>query len=804
MEYVGCSQVPSIAFNLSLGESLGSVSESVFGVNTLFHADLYAEGSDFRKVTDAVRANSVRYPGGTIAEQFFDLTNPNATFQQNVLDVINGESNIRTREVQPLGDFLQFCFDTNRAPIVVLPTFRFFDQKTREISKDAETQIRDFVHDILTENYGKIGAITFEIGNEWYQSNFNWTVEEFGALQSQIAQIVSREASRLGSRDEVLILAQAAQDNIENSVLSSFFHGEKARSIDGVATHFYGTNKNGNLFAIGSGIDSRLDDINETWSTALGPDFVLAVTEWNVGESGPETTQITGLERSLPLLRMFYEMISNGVDMATFWSAQTLGPAGLSSREGMGSDLTATGYLIAMLAKSVSGSTLIDTSSTRHIRDTEGNAIGDAYVFVNGKDSTSIFVSGTSNVIELQVDFSSLYGAEAYVFATRLGAAPEYTGTEYWTNAAVSYQTDIQPHDDLSGAKSFEIVLGAYEVVQVSVIFGHGVELTGDTQNEIIDSFCGTGFNDRLFGKLGDDSIFGGAGDDLLEGGVGNDTLEGGADHDSIYGGSGDDILVGDHGRDYLSGGEGNDTLFGGNWHDTLAGGSGDDRIAADAGNDYLIFTSGNDTIDGGEGQDTIAFESQDHGVSVWASEGFVETAYGLVSITNLEVVVGSEMGDNISGSGMDFDKNQISRVYGMSGDDFIRMFGGSESYVDCGTGDDLVYFSSTRGTVIGGSGDDAIFALNGGGRFDGGSGDDSFSMLNRIEDTFVFTENCGNDVISGFHIGEDVVEISKTSFPKISIQVVDEGTLIHLGAHDSVLLRSVFEPEIHDSLVFV
>ena len=57
-------------------------------------------------------------------------------------------------------------------------------------------------------------------------------------------------------------------------------------------------------------------------------------------------------------------------------------------------------------------------------------------------------------------------------------------------------------------------------------------EITGDTDDNVDNTFEG---------KAGEDTISGGSGNDSLFGGADNDTLEGGSGNDSLSGESGDD-----------------------------------------------------------------------------------------------------------------------------------------------------------------------------------------------------------------------------------------------------------------------
>ncbi|MEM7290865.1 MAG: hypothetical protein AAF412_10945, partial [Pseudomonadota bacterium] len=371
-----------------------TINDQHHGVNLLFHSDEVDESSDFRDVVDAVGAQTVRYPGGTITEQYFDLANPNAAIQQNVIDIMHGEETVRSRDVLTLTEYLDFMAETGGSAVICLPTYRYFDLVTGRIDPGAEAEIKTFIQELLSDQYGTADDVVVEIGNEFYQSRFQWTDAQFADLQAQIAEWIHEEATDLGLRNEIDIFAQAGRNYSDNAMLASHFTGENAASVDGVVSHFYGTNSSGNTLGIGGGIGDRLDDINAVWGAALGPDFQLAVTEWNVGESGEDTTLINGIMRSAPLLRIYTEMIEAGVDIATIWAAQSNTPAALSNKEGTGSDLSPTGMFLSMLAQSTEGKRLIDPDGHFKLENAAGTDLGYTYSFENAQSSVTYYASG--------------------------------------------------------------------------------------------------------------------------------------------------------------------------------------------------------------------------------------------------------------------------------------------------------------------------------------------------------------------------------------------------------------------------
>ncbi|WP_208347951.1 hypothetical protein [Pseudaestuariivita rosea] len=255
----------SISLDTSGGFASDWVTEAHFGTNMLFHTDRTAEGSDFRSVIESTGVSYIRYPGGTIAEQFFDITDPDATTGTNVIDN-NGD----TRNLETLSNFVNYCDEIDANPVIVLPTYRYFDETTRQVRPEAEAEYKDFIRALLTDAYGNIDTVTLELGNEWYQTRFDWTVEEFAEFQATVAGWIDEVAAELGERGNVTLLAQAGRNDTteSNDMLAAAFQDDPSL-IDGVITHIYGVNNSGDPLGIGGGADRRLDMISDVWSTAL-------------------------------------------------------------------------------------------------------------------------------------------------------------------------------------------------------------------------------------------------------------------------------------------------------------------------------------------------------------------------------------------------------------------------------------------------------------------------------------------------------------------------------------------------------
>ena len=774
----------------NFGFSSQTLSSDHLGANLLFHSDRVTRNSDFDEVVAKTSVNFIRYPGGTISEEYFDIANPNSTDQSNVIDILTGTRNVRTRDdLVALEGFLTYSNAISSRASIVLPTFRYFDQYTGQVSQEAEAEIRTFIRNLLNDVYGPTKNLVLEIGNEWYQNKFDWSVEEFGITQATIASWIDDEARKLGLRESVTILAQAGRSQTDNNVLSSFFQGNAQKTIDGVLTHLYGTNSTGDPLGIGSGIRNRLDSINDAWSSVLGLDFELAVTEWNVGENGEDDTTINGLMRLAPLMRIYGEMLIGGVDLAMIWSIQTNGPAGLSGAEGTGSDLSPTGLFYSMLSHSIQGMRLVDAGNEYRLRDAAGETVGYTYSFAEDKNLVSYFVSGIEDEIALTVDLTEFKNSDAYVYATVLGSTPGDSGTEYWSSASLQHLTAI----DLSSDNGWEFihVLNPYEMVELHVVVGEGVSISGDTQSAIADSFVGSRYSDQLSGGAGDDTLFGAEGEDLLSGEKDHDTLEGGQDNDTLLGG---------HGHDYLSGGSGDDFLDGGDWNDTMVSGEGRDTLIGADGDDLLQMDGGGGIANGGAGQDTLSFLDSSAGVTIWVGEGMVElNNFDTVKFSGIEIFQGSPFSDRVSVI------SDAGQFFGGDGDDKFEALGGARNTIWAEDGDDIIHiYSSEDSRYFGGSGDDYFKTFSGTTSLIGESGDDRFYLYSAERDQLIFRAGDGADSVVGFQVGLDQIELHGLVRNQMQITENSNGTLLDFGHGGSISLSGVSGFNIETDIFFI
>jgi Ca2+-binding RTX toxin-like protein len=214
-----------------------------------------------------------------------------------------------------------------------------------------------------------------------------------------------------------------------------------------------------------------------------------------------------------------------------------------------------------------------------------------------------------------------------------------------------------------------------------------------------------------------------------IVGGAIDDNFVTGRGDDLIETGGGDDNVISKSGDDVIWGGSGQDMLVGNRGSDTIDGGSGNDDLSGGKGEDILYGQEGDDIMRGGEDNDIL---------------------YG-------------GGGNDIVGGGKG---NDI--LYGDAGDDLLKG-GPGDDILFGGLGNDIIRGSFGNDTIVGGDGDDILW---------GGEG----------ADVFVFSDNSGTDIIKGFELGLDTIDLGGILFQDVTQTIINTSLELSFG-NSSVLV---------------
>lgn len=280
--------------------------------------------------------------------------------------------------------------------------------------------------------------------------------------------------------------------------------------------------------------------------------------------------------------------------------------------------------------------------------------------------------------------------------------------------------------------------------------------------------------------------------------GDGNDIVRGGAaglaQHPlSIWAGGGNDVINGSRFGDFIDGGSGNDRIYAGAGDDFVQSSTGNDLIYGGAGQDNIRWGQGN----GGEvvGNDTIYGNAGNDLINVWIKDGDINDRNEAVGIRGVEVQVHHIRADaamritaetTIGGPLSTLRADGFELLWTHAGNDTVDASGATTETgigINANTrwghdrltgsaGNDTLEGGDGRDTITGGAGDDLIYLGEGRGR-DGDA------------DTVVFRAGHGRDVVYGFEVGRDVLDLGGRDY---DVTQTGQGMLYQMG-EDSILL---------------
>lgn len=527
------------------------VSPSMFGGNLLFDRDEIGPGT-FDDAVSHLNIQTLRYPGGQIAEDFFDISNPNRT---TTIDPTTGNS----VSLLPITDFFSFCEKNKFKVDIVIPTRNLINRDMAGNPSIDHSEIQktvNFVEQILQGSFGAAVVQSFEIGNEYWKSG-EMDAQEYSMLLNALAPAV--KSAILGSTiqnspdldiDPPKVFAQIGMygsfsttpGHLQNQEILSNLTQASIGAIDGVVGHYYHSGTTGEV----SNSNWFFDRFAE-WQGHFGPKTLeVSISEWNTQFS---TSNQLGAMQIGTMLAMFAEMVDHGVNQASVWPIQQNTPNDLMGDEG---ELVATfgGEFFRILAQFAADANMTHYENTHQKTMAVFEGLGETIVFAT---NNSMFTQSWSLQVDTHIDhnFHSPYKIDLFAL----------TGTSDPNGSPIVKTTDVG-HSHTS-----DIHISMPEYSLSALVFpkiGHGVEKFGqkylgrdqqayaqDPKN-LNDDFSGSANSDWLMGQLGDDTIFGGPGADILVGGDGNDQVFGGAGADLIYASSGSDQLYGESGSDVI------------------------------------------------------------------------------------------------------------------------------------------------------------------------------------------------------------------------------------------------------------
>jgi len=233
----------------------------------------------------------------------------------------------------------------------------------------------------------------------------------------------------------------------------------------------------------------------------------------------------------------------------------------------------------------------------------------------------------------------------------------------------------------------------------------------------------------------------------------------------------------------WVRGTSGNDTISGSTWNDIFKGGLGNDQFNSGPGSDTYIYALG-------DGNDYINDES--------GSTTDVDT----LRLTDLNASdltfsrVGAHLVATVNSNGqtVTFDEQFYSQTanWGLekiefaNGDIWDLATINANAAIRGTSGNDTISGTAWNDTIAGGAGNDTM---------SGGAG----------SDTFVFRANLGQDVVTDFTVGSDLLEFRDGNFADAAAALAaatssGSDTLITIDANNTVLLKNVSLANLHET----
>lgn len=770
-----------VEMTMKLGEFVKiqdyNIPETLFGGNILANRGTIDGDHQYATAVEDLNINGLRYPGGALTEYYFDISKPDSAIAQHSE---TGEE----VDFIPISDFFSYARSNSQPVTIVIPTRHYFTN-TKDANGDRQvdidnSELREFIQDVVLGRYGDVEIQAFEIGNEYWHSG-DMTSTEYGRVAAAVSKIINKELNALldlGLIDrDIDVISQTGHNygsarlgpeitglSIDKQVeyfesnygleineeafywsgklnytyianqmiISEMREGYSLAHIDGLATHVYPDSEQP---------DSRtvytLDQFDHSWRD-IDPNLKLFVTEWNTQftTTWPEGKLNFGLFQARELLEIIEQFSLFKVEAAHVWPL-IQNTSNALNKGYTYDEANAPGRFFSMMAENLAGKSVIDFNPSNSI-DTEIN-IGGAEIhgFVDEK-SIVFYVTqhGKTGQDDLLLDFSSIINTaksvEVLVLGVEAGSSPGHNNS-----IAVLKAIDAS---ELAATGKLEIDLQPGEIIQI--VYDDYLP-AGELANSL---------NDFSFKNTDRSLLF----------------IEGsplGRPGEKINGDGGSQVIDGSNLSDVIKiqGTE----VYESNFFAKNVGSVGS------VGTNAVVSIAGkvktNTVINAGSGSDICelsdradAFFLHDSYSQFHHTVDLFEDSYGRLGtarFSDLEVIRGLGGDDVIDLTSPDYSLANHSMV------------------IDGGKGDDVLWGADSNDRIIGGKGNDTIFGGSGENILTGGEG----------ADVFEFTFESTGDQITDL----DIEAGDRLRFYSTSEAYFDEASLNIVGSQLEVTFKT-------------
>ena len=493
--------------------------EEHFGANILSTRDRLGNDGTFDDAADYLGAGPIRYPGGSLTERYFDITDPDRIETEHY-------KSGAPMEMLPYSDFMDWAEETGRAVLIVLPTRTQLSEETdangdryAEVDEDA---LRTFIRDTLDGTYGQPEIAGFEIGNEYWGSG-EMTSVEYGRVASTMARIVDAELTAhpeydaLFSETDILVQMglnynfaslsdryegtaeeQIAQFSAEYDlpledgyiyssgeiawpklanllIMREFDERAEIDALDGIVAHVYSRGED-----LTSSQTFELRTIEDTWGQEY-EDLKPVVTEWNVKAPSRDSTEDFGLVQAGQMLDMVEAMGLYEATSAYIWAVQQGSQSNLTGDEGQ-PDMKVGGEFFKMMAEALPGTRAIELDGADPRESEIAFENSEVHLFA-GAERAVFYIQSTNSTEthSTDIDFCNLITGFDNITMTKLGVAP---GDLVGSSKATPVVTELDPNDHYDNG-TISVSLNAREIVQITI---EGADFTPELEAGLAQS----------------------------------------------------------------------------------------------------------------------------------------------------------------------------------------------------------------------------------------------------------------------------------------------------------------------------
>lgn len=480
--------------------------QALFGGNFLFNRDVLGEESPYSDLASDLGVTSFRYPGGSMTERLFDISDPDRT---SGYDYESGE----TVDLVPLSDFMNFVEESGGSTTIVIPTRQFLTETTDDNGNRSpdlnHDELSKFVRDVAEGAYGNAKVDAFEIGNEYWGSG-QMTSVEYGRLASEISTTIESALSNSTtvSDSSIDIVVQSGTnfdysnlddkylnynspedtltalsedygiqfdteflDNsgniswtaVNNKLIMNEFSVSELEAVDGVAAHVYSRGETNT-----STRDFPIKLIEDTWIEE-NPDLATYVTEWNLKSSrGVEDQDAYGLKHAHELLNLVEEFSAHGVDTAHVW------PLIQSTRNAMshgwdGDEMSPAGEMFKFMQESLPGNKPLSLNGSGLNQNEVHTSDLDVHTF-GSSEKLVLFLASTSDEFSTsEIDLSAIATGGESISVSFLGVADGERPTDIKSTGVVDVPSADEVLSEIYVDNVVRADLDAFEIMRIEI-----------------------------------------------------------------------------------------------------------------------------------------------------------------------------------------------------------------------------------------------------------------------------------------------------------------------------------------------